>query len=653
MTSIAEQGPLSPAPRRELAALAVAVLLFCSPMFYTLDGFTSGDSYRSHDWQIAATHDAMFRNAVLVHHQFPLRSHLVGGGYPVTAHPSDASVSPMILPSLLLGERLGLKLNLVLAMMAGVLGIYLLAREVMGAPGHGPLYAALGFLVAGWHPSRVLVGYYESTFYLLFPLMLYLILTAGRSLGRLALAVAVTATCFMQVLGGGVTFVLWALAHVAWGFGGSALGQRRRRSLALLAGVLGLAALLGAVKFVPMLHLLSRGHNDRMDPQTLLQLPAAPLDRLRFTRSGEHYRQFRRLAYEGHQDFFYDSPASLARALLTPVPLRNEYIHLPAGDRTPRHPDYPHLNVGYAVLALGLLALVLLRRATRRSSLVLLLFGLICFGVHAPLDLFRPLSWLPVVNSMRRPMQYFNFFIYAELVLLAGFALAWLQQRLRRPLLRRLLLAGAVLALVPAAVQNAARYREAFRLPLPDVTASRSFFQVKLQNETLREQIATGYGDTYLNVLRRVGTVLWDSNIKLPESARPRFWVDDHGVISLAEGYRGEAHFSDPRNQVQRLSITPNEIVAQVKLMAADTLTINQNYDPAWRVEGAELVQQEGLLRLRMQPGSHTVRLRYRPWPFFVGLGISLATLLGLVLAAPRVRRRWLPAVRAKLRVKR
>ncbi len=627
-------------PRRaELVIIGVAVLLFCSPMFYTLHGFTSGDPYRSHDWQIAATHDAMFRNAVLEHHQLPLRSHLVGGGYPVIAHPSDASYSPMILPSLLLGERLGLKVNLVIAMLLGALGIYLLARNVLGLGGFGPLLAALAFASAGWHPSRVLVGYYESTFYLFFPLMLYLMLTAGRSRGRLVLAAAVTATCFLQVLGGGVAFLLWAAVHLLYGFRSPAFSQSRRRSVTLALTVLALAAALGAVKFSPMLHLLHRGENDRMDPHLLAQMPAGAGERFAYTRSYYFYSQFRSLAAKGHLDFFYDSPGSLAHSLVNAVPLKNQYDKLPAGDVTPRHPDYPYINLGYAALVLGLLGLVLFARPMRRHILVLLLFTLVCFGVHSPVDMFRPLSYLPVVNSMRRPMQYFNFFIYAELVLLAGFALWWLQQRLRDRRLQVALGVVVALALLPTAVQNAARYRQAFRHELLEVTPAKEFYQVKLNNAYLREQMATGYGDTYLNVLRRVGSVLWDSNIKLPENARPRYTVDDQGVIALAGGYRGEAHFADGRNRVEEISISPNAITVRVNVTVPGTLTINQNFDAAWSASDGEVIQREGLLRVNLQPGKRTIELSYRPWPFYLGLAITLLTIAGLVLVG-RLRRR-------------
>lgn len=619
--------------RAELLALVLLTLAFCSPIFAEPYGFSSGESYRAHDWFIAATHDALTRDTLLGHGQLPARSHLVGGGYPVVGHPSDGSYSPFILPSLLLGEVLGLKLNLVIALLLGGIGVYLLARRSFGLERGGPLLAAVAFVMAGWHPSRVLVGYYESTFYLLFPLMLHLILAAGRSYRHLALGAALTAACVMQVLGGAVVFGLWALLHAARGLRRPGFRLGGRRAVLQMALVLGLAALLGAVKFVPMLDLLRRGTMDRMPGALLAELPDDPAARRAFTRSFYYYLTFRKEALRGHPDFFYTDLGQFGSALLSPVALENRYQRLPSGHLQAQQPEYPYLNVGPAVLLLAGLALPLLLgplRGLRSSALALLLFTWVCFGYHAPVDLFRPLSYLPVVSAMARPVQYFNFFIVVELCLLAGGALAWLQGKLSGRLSRTALLGAALLALLPTALENAARYGKAFSVPVPPVTRAERFFQVKLENPNLREQSAEGYGNAYTNVLRGVGSIIWDSNIKLPENPRPRYTVDDHGVLALADGYRGEAHLERPDSRLLGLSITPNRIEAEVALARADTLTINQNADPYWHAEGCTLLAEEGLLRLGCPAGKRRVVLSYRPTPVYLGLGLSLLGALAL-----------------------
>lgn len=631
-------------PRRELLFLLLSVLLFCSPMFFTPGGFTSRESYRAHDWFIAATHDALFRDAVLSHHQFPLRSHLVGGGYPILAHPSDASVSPLILTSLLFGEQVGLKLNLIIALLLGALGIYLLARNILHMGGLGPLFAAVAFAVAGWHPSRILVGYYESTFYLFFPLILYLILRARKSFSLFVLGVIASAVCFMQALGGVAAFGIYAMAYVLYGVRDApGEGPRRKRHLVSLLLVMVMAGSLGAVKFIPTLDLLGRGSMDRMPPLLLEELPEKPVDQFLFQRSYYYYLNYRPEILQEHQDFFYTTPAGFFQSLLSPVSLKNQYISRPAEDIESLKPEYPYISVGPLVVGLALLAILLFARAMRRSIYILVFFTLVCFGTNGPLDLFRLLSYLPLINSMHRPIQYFNFFILTELVLLAGYAFWWLEQRLEHRLPRAIFVCVALLALVPSALENASRYYQAFRFPMPEVSKVKAFHQVALKNALLREQIAEGYGNTYLNVLRGIGTIVWDSNIKLPESADPRYLVDRRGIISLNDEYHGEAFFKRPQNKVTTIHISPNVIEIGVSVTQTDILFINQNADPYWRAEVGELLLPRGKLRVRCSPGKRVIRLTYRYWPFYAGLIWTLLTVAALWLIGRRYGGRWWP----------
>ena len=245
-------------------------------------------------------------------------------------------------------------------------------------------------------------------------------------------------------------------------------------------------------------------------------------------------------------------------------------------------------------------------------------------------------------------MQYFNFFILVELALLCGAAVWWLERRMTARWSGAVLLAALALSLVPTALQNARRYGRSFCRPVPALAREASFFQVKLDNENLREQAAEGYGNAYFNVLRGVGSIVWDSNIKRPEHARPRYRVDDRGVRRLADGYRGEASWrsgqariSHQQARVERVAITPNRIEVDVAAGAAGELVINQNSDPAWRADRCSILPGEGLIRLRCPAGQYRVTLTYRPWTLWAGLG---TTGLGLALLWWLRRRfgRWL-----------
>lgn len=78
---------------------------------------------------------------------------------------------------------------------------------------------------------------------------------------------------------------------------------------------------------------------------------------------------------------------------------------------------------------------------------------------------------------------------------------------------------------------------------------------------------------------------------------------------------------------------------------AGGYLNVLDSYDPFWRVEvdgrPAELLRANGVFRaVRLAPGSHEVRFRYRPTHFYVGAGVTGATAAILLLGC------WLASVR-------
>lgn len=70
-------------------------------------------------------------------------------------------------------------------------------------------------------------------------------------------------------------------------------------------------------------------------------------------------------------------------------------------------------------------------------------------------------------------------------------------------------------------------------------------------------------------------------------------------------------------------------------------LNVIDSYDPGWRVEvdgePAILLRGNALYRaVRLAPGQHEVRFRYRPIPFLAGLMVTMATLLALLIGWAR-----------------
>jgi hypothetical protein len=111
----------------------------------------------------------------------------------------------------------------------------------------------------------------------------------------------------------------------------------------------------------------------------------------------------------------------------------------------------------------------------------------------------------------------------------------------------------------------------------------------------------------------------------------------DLATMVVVEGDGGEAL---PANEAETVSIVryqPNEILLDVAVTAPGYLVFSEVYYPGWRayVDGHEEIIRRANYTFRaihLEPGSHRVRSLFAPLTWKVGLGISLATWLGLII---------------------
>ena len=617
------------------ALVAAAVVAFCLPMFSVPGGIASGDLFRDNDWLNCRSFDLMTRQAVLQHGQLPLRSHLVGGGFPTIAHPSDGSWAPTALAVLLLGDVLGVKVNVLAALLLGCWGVFGLARRFLGLGRLASLYAALLFGFAGWLPSMLLVGFYNQLFYMALPGALLLLLTSRRRPHRLLLSGFLFFVVLQQ---GGVGFacqvffaavLCWFVAaeetdidQPAWlRLGppllllvlllGSATLARQHGSLLLLAG----GALAGAasVALVPRL----RQHARAMGPWalrlSLVLVVACALGAGRL--AGLQYLQEHGVRYQhadvckdasrdrGHE-CFYRGAADLLAGLTDRAPASTEYRMAQGRKVEPKSNEYSWLGLTLPPLLLALAGALL---AGRRTTLVAgcgLFFLAICLGWTLPLDAHRWLTTgLPTLASVGQPIKYYNFFVLLPLVLLAGAGLHRLAAALgksRWAAASTVLWVAAFALLAWPFVQNRAALGELFRLPV-EAAPRQPFHQLlqvgqpawlRLAGPELRRRIQRGQqgqvmlresgrplqATEYFNVSRGVGTIDWYGTLLLPEVAVPRRYLLLDGRAVDNPRYRGEAWTLSGKGRVIAVKIRPNTIDLEVELSRPDVVVINQSY---------------------------------------------------------------------------
>lgn len=161
--------------------LAAMTVLFVLPALAVPGGIASGDPFRDNDWLNCRVFDRIARQSLLEDGQFPLRTHLLGGGFPIVAHPSDGSWAPTLPAVLLFGDVTGVKVNIAIILFLGALALNGLARRWLGLSPPASLFCGALLLVSGWLPSMLLVGFYPQLFYLLTPLVLLGMFAGGDS----------------------------------------------------------------------------------------------------------------------------------------------------------------------------------------------------------------------------------------------------------------------------------------------------------------------------------------------------------------------------------------------------------------------------------------------------------------------------------------
>lgn len=545
----------------ELPVLAGAVAWLALPVLAT--GRRLG---ADHDWLTHHFHHRFARDALL-HGILPTWSPWVSGGQPLAGHPEAPFPSPLLLPTLLLGEALGPKLGVVFFAALGALGTWLLARRA-GLHAPGRTGAALAVVLSSWASWCVADGNYVELHWLLFPAVLAGLWRADRAgvLGAGALLALAVFDGNVAVLTMGVGLVVGLLLLPD----GPGRAPRRLRPLRLLGAGL-TAAVLAAGKLPPLLALLRRDARHITD-------------------------------YADAADVYYTA-SGLLRSLLQ------------------LHPDggpYPLSRIAVGPLV-ALLAAAGVGLGGRRA-LPWLGLGLVgawlAMGPSAPVDLFGLLWELPLLGSVRHPAKAYDFLVVLSVGLLAGLALDRLTARQPRatPLL--------AVAVVPVAVQLPALLSGSFPLaPLAETTPRPPFRQLEgldLPRYSGRPLVAEAL-PAYLD---NAGILDWKPNLLVETAARASARIDATGSLHPVPGHRGEAWL----DHGEVLAVIPRHDGLDVELRTdgSDRLHLNQDADPCLVSSAGPVTDEDGLARVTLSRPATRVELRCRP----PGLGLGLAVQL-------------------------
>ena len=141
--------------RQELTALlifSVASLMFAFPVFKNINHLGI------HDWDQHLMYNAVPKQTILEFKQFPLWNPYYCGGNVMLANPQSSFLNPMFIFVLIFGEKIGLKLLILIYLIIGLFGMFLLARELKISLFSSYLAAFL-FMLSGLYAMHLSVGH--------------------------------------------------------------------------------------------------------------------------------------------------------------------------------------------------------------------------------------------------------------------------------------------------------------------------------------------------------------------------------------------------------------------------------------------------------------------------------------------------------------
>jgi hypothetical protein len=527
----------------------------------------------SEGWDAVAADRALVTKTVLRFHQFPFWNPYACGGHQAWGGPeADAIVVSPWLPAYLLAPLpIALRIEVIGSVLLGAAGAWLLASRFTRSRALCLIVSVL-FALSSRATLQIAAGHMAHATYAYLPWVLYFYDRAAGVeplLGAPSRRDIVLAAVFlaMMIYSGGT----YSAAHAALALAGYALIVSAITRSLVPTWRMVLCALLGAALAAPML--LPLGAASGRSPQ-IADFPET-MDLTGFVAM---------LTSRGEET--------------TPLP---GHVSASTGTEWGMYIGWPVL----LLILVGLLAALGARQRALRSVggvLVLLAFG--SFADYAP---WKLLHRLPVFSSQHAPARW----MLPALLLLACVAASAGERLMTWAARRRGLLeigATVLVALVVRDLSHVARtpLTHAFQRPRPAV------------------------GD----VLSNIGSIDCSTSA-VYETASVRDKARAPGLGARAVGdadYHGEAYVAEGHGTARIARFTPNAIEVRVEgAHPGDHVVLNQNWDPGWNANGRAAAAWQDAVSAVVTSSSATVRFRYFPPMFSLGVLILALTTAALV----------------------
>ncbi|NQV08457.1 hypothetical protein HQ529_01245 [Candidatus Woesearchaeota archaeon] len=553
-----------------LIIFIIITLIFVSPIFKNFEYWGVGD------WDQHVFYNDVPRKTILEYNQFPLWNPYYCGGNAMLAHPESSFLSPFYIFILIFGAVGGLKILIVLHIITGMFGMFLLSRKV----GIGKISSFLPpiiFMMSSWFPLRMNAGHslYFGMVFLPYAFLFYL-----KSKENIKYIFISALFLLFIIFSGGTYPFIFSIIFLGFYALLETIKTKKTKPIEILAFIIIFTFLLGAIKFFPSIEFV---------------------DNYSFSRDDTQPTSF---------NILYNGLLSRNQNIDSRFYTAN-YEHPTAGEIKVEWYWHEYgAYVGIIPLILFITGFFLLRKkwVLLLTSLFLLFLSL---GEITTFNLWRVLRALPVFSTLHGPSRFLMLFIFS-LALVVGLVLTKIEN-LKKLKLRKYIVVGIiVIVLIDMILVSSPIFGNIFLLrPREIIREETDFLQVvSLSPEYLTYRNFNGNLGT-LNCYDRLHPKIKASSIGM-----------DNGTIFT--DYTGESYIAETGEVTEITYFSPNKVIINAVVTEKSTLVLNQNYDNGWKTKNGDVVSYNGLIAKELGPGKNIVTFYYLPNTFIIGLITTL-----------------------------
>ncbi|MBC8495029.1 hypothetical protein H8D36_02650 [archaeon] len=573
-----------------LIVFLIMVFLITFPVFQNIDKIGGGD------WDQHLFFHESPRKSILEFQQIPLwTAHYCAGNISL-AHPESPFLTPMYLFIVIFGSIIGIKIQIIVYLFIGMVGMYLLSKHynLKGTLALIPPIIFMGSSVFSAHIYSGVTMWFSMAF---FPFIFLFFLKSYEKPKFIFLSGLFFALIIFS--GASYPFLVFSLFIMIYAII-DAITLRNFKPIKMVIILLILFVLISAIKFIPEASFI----NERASEDGNWKRPG---------------------------NAGYTVSTFLESLTVSPEKIDSgSYEEIINGIKHSWFDNTQYISILGLVLAIIGMIFFIKNKQYLPLFITLIIFIIISFGEIKFFNLWGLLHKLPFYSSMNAPPRV-NMILVFILAIFAGKGLQELPRFIRSKKMNYIINLIVVIALIVNLVLiNNAIFQKTFNSEIPLIEKSNNFYQVRnYDNNSIHPLGWSLYSYPYL--VANKGVV----------NCYEKVLINPRAIDIENDNYKGEAYL-ERNGDVQYTYWSPNKLVLEIDTNEDNILIINQNFHKGWKShsnsKSLEVKETQGLISTNVEPDNKIVTFYYIPNNFIMG---SLITIITLAFIIINTRRKW------------